>query len=63
MTYQKSSFIGLSNVNDNRKGGIHFYTGNLFRSSGITVENILAKKSRLPLYKKMCYLINLLFLT
>ena len=41
----------MSNVNDNREGGIHFYTGNLFRSSGVTVEKILAKRSRLPLYK------------
>ena len=49
---QKSSFIGLSNVNDNRKGGIHFYTGNLFRSSGVKVEKILSKRSRLLLYKK-----------
>ena len=30
VTYQKSSFIGLLNVNDNRKGGIYFCTGNLF---------------------------------
>ena len=28
------------------EGGIHFYTGNMFRSSGVTVEKILAKKSR-----------------
>ena len=31
--------------------GIHFYTANIFRSHGITVENILSAKSRLPLYK------------
>ena len=35
---------------DNRNG-IHFYTGNIFRSHGKTVENILSSKSRLPLYK------------
>ena len=48
---QKSSFIGQSNVNDNRKGGTNFYTRNLFRPTGITVEKILAKKSCLPLNK------------
>ena len=51
VTSQKNSFIRLSNVNDNRKGGTHFYTRNLFRSSGVTVEKILTKKSCLPLYK------------
>ena len=54
VTYQKSSFIGQSNFNDNRKGGIHFYTGNLFRSSGITVEKILAKRSRLQINVLSC---------
>ena len=31
--------------------GIHFYTANIFRSHGITVENILSAKSCLPLCK------------
>ena len=35
---------------DNPKG-IHFYTKNIFRSNGKTVEKILSTKSRLPLYK------------
>ena len=32
--------------------GIHFYSHNLFRSNGLTVQNILSKKSRLPLFHK-----------
>ena len=32
--------------------GIHFNTQNIFRSRGVTVETILSRKSRLPLYNK-----------
>ena len=39
---------------DNPKG-IHFYTKNIFRSNGKTVEKILSTKSRLPLYKKIIF--------
>ena len=31
--------------------GIHFYTCNIFRSHGKTVDTILSRKSRLPLFK------------
>ena len=40
---------------DNQKG-IHFYTANIFRYHGITVENILSAKSCLPLYKLMQFI-------
>ena len=36
---------------DNPKG-IHFDTHNIFRSNALTVQNILSKKSRLPLFDK-----------
>ena len=35
----------------NNRNGIHFHTGNILRSYGKTVENILSAKSRIPLYK------------
>ena len=33
--------------------GIHFHTCNMFRSHGKTVDTILSRKSRLPLFKKI----------
>ena len=36
---------------DNPKG-IHFDTHNIFRSNGLTVQDILSKKSRLPFFDK-----------
>ena len=36
----------------NNSKGIHFDTHNIFRSSGFTVQKILSRISRLPLYNK-----------
>ena len=48
--YQGGSYDGAY-IHDNPKG-IHFDTHNIFRSNGLTVQDILSKKSRLPFFDK-----------